>query len=208
MQPVVGPAAPHIDMDRMAELLWSSDPKLNEYIYQSSSVLRRIIKAEWPEDRGLLCHKQALTAVSDGSLLGLLVGHTTVEYAANFEASLTLQTKDMSQGEIDHLTAGIHWMDRLFPEGRDGSYYILELSTMPEARGQGLASLLLNAAEERARTTGCRAICLDVAADNAAVDFYRNRGFETEIETKVPFLELHHGIGTHLHMVKSIGEPE
>lgn len=207
MSPVVGPADPHVAMDRMAELLWSSDPKLNAYIYQTSSVLRRIINAEWPEDRGLLSHKQARTAVSGDVLLGLLVGHTTAEYAANFEASLTLQTKGMSQGEIDHLTAAIHWMDRLFPEARDGSYYILELSTMPEARGQGIASLLLTAAEERARAAGCHAICLDVAADNAAVGFYHNRGFETEIETNVPYLELNHGIGPHLHMVKSIGEP-
>lgn len=206
MSLVVGPADLDVARDRMAELLWSSDPTLNAYIYQNSAVLLRIIKAEWPEHRGLLSHTQAFTAMSGDALLGLLVGHTAAEYTANFEASLTLQTKGMSQAEIKHLTAAIHWMDRLFPEARAGSYYILELATTPKARGRGIASLLLKAAEDRACAAGCNAICLDVAAENAAVEFYRHKGFEVEIETKIPYLQTNHGIGPHLHMVKAIGE--
>lgn len=197
-------AAPDIPPHALADLLWGTDPKLNAYMFRTRETLYRILQGEWPADRGMLCHRHALT-VTDGAVLsGLLVGHTAQDWPENFEASLDIQTRSLTEAEAVYLADAIYWMDRLFPTPRERSYYVLELATAPQAQGQGLASHLLDAAMARAREKGCGSICLDVAADNEAVGFYRHKGFHVEIETRVPYLADTHGIGRHLHMVRAL----
>ena len=204
MVTLVQPACATVPLQALADLLWNTDPLLNGYMFGSMAVARKIIASEWPAERGLLCHKQAFTAMEGDVLLGLLIGHTSREYGANFEAAMVLQTAALTEPEAQHLTQALYWMDRLFPTPRDDSYYVLEFSIAPEAQGGGLARHLLDAAEARACASGCRHICLDVAADNEAVGFYQHIGFEVEIETRVPFLHDTHGIGPHLHMVRNL----
>ncbi|MCE3247819.1 MAG: acetyltransferase [Geminicoccaceae bacterium] len=59
-----------------------------------------------------------------------------------------------------------------------GSLYISALAVMPEWRGQGLGSRLLDAARERARTLGCPALSLICFAENSgARRLYQRQGF-------------------------------
>ena len=61
---------------------------------------------------------------------------------------------------------------------RPGSFYLNTLALHPEERKQGLGTILLAAAERRARETGCSGIMLEVERSNiAAVRFYRRFGF-------------------------------
>ncbi|MEQ3710138.1 MAG: GNAT family N-acetyltransferase [Tateyamaria sp.] len=196
----VEPADASIAPERLADLLWNTDPKLNAFMFRTRDVLLNILRAEWPATRGLLSHRQAFTVMDGASVIGLLVGHQWDEYGPNFEAAQDLQTQNLAQADAAYLNDALEWMDRLFPVPRTGAYYILELSTAASAQGQGIASHLLKSAEERARGSGCTHIALDVSADNAAVDFYLHKGFEVEIETRVPHLDRAHGIGLHLHM--------
>jgi len=200
----VEPAHPDVAPDRIADLLWVTDPALNAFMFGSMDVLHRILQSEWPADRGLLCHRQAFFAGQAGDISGLLVGHTAQEYPVNFEAALTLQTQSLTAEEAGFLDTALHWMDRLFPAPRDGSYYILELAVAPDAQGEGVARKLLDAAQERAVQQGCTHMCLDVAADNAAVEVYQHIGFVTEIETRVPYLADTHAIGLHYHMTRPL----
>ena len=56
---------------------------------------------------------------------------------------------------------------------------ILTLDIVPQARRFGLATQLMNAAEDRLRTLGCSEIYLETAVDNeAAVRLYRKLGYE------------------------------
>ena len=114
------------------------------------------------------------------------------------------QAQHLATEEAEHLTAAIYWMDRLFPTPREGSYYVLELAVSEAAQGEGLAKILLKAALNRALEKGCTSICLDVAADNAAVAFYQHLGFQVEIETCVPYLAQAQAIGLHYHMVRGL----
>jgi ribosomal protein S18 acetylase RimI-like enzyme len=200
----VEPAVASTPPEHLADLFWNTDPTLNAYMFQRRDVLLDVLRCEWPEDRGLLCHKQSVMAVDGASILGVLVGHTEAEYGANFEAAQALQVGRLSEDDAAHMVQSLGWMDRLFPPPRAQSYYVLELSTAPSAQGSGVASHLLDAAEARARSAGCTHISLDVAADNEAVGFYRHKGFEVEIETRVPYLADTYGIGLHLHMMRSL----
>jgi GNAT superfamily N-acetyltransferase len=59
--------------------------------------------------------------------------------------------------------------------------YVSLLALTEEAEGQGIAHLMMQAAESWARAQGYRFLCLDVFADNRhAVEFYERRGFQTE----------------------------
>ncbi len=56
---------------------------------------------------------------------------------------------------------------------------ILTLDILPQARRFGLATNLMNTAEERLRTLGCTEIYLETAVDNeAALRLYRKLGYE------------------------------
>ncbi len=207
MAHVVTRASASIAPEALADLLWNTDPKLNSFMFQRREVLLDILRCEWPENRGLLCHAQAFTVLEGDTVLGLLVGHTADEYGPNFDAAQELQSRRLSPQDATHLNQALHWMDRLFPTPREGAYYVLELSTAVTAQGAGIASLLLDAAENCAKSEGCTHIALDVAADNAAVDFYRHKGFGVDIETRVPYLADTCGIGLHLHMTRPIKVP-
>lgn len=204
MSATVEPAQADVAPERIADLLWSTDPALNAFMFGTMDVLHRILESEWPAQRGLLCHRQAFCAKQGGVISGLLVGRTAQEYPANFEAALDLQTQSLTETEACFLNSALHWMDRLFPEPRDSAYYILELAVGPDARGEGVAQKLLDTARERAMEQGCTQMCLDVAADNTAVAFYRHIGFTVEIQTRVPYLAQNYGIGPHYHMTRPL----
>ncbi len=196
----IGPARADLPPEPIAELIWSTDPALMDFMFRELSVFEKVVKREWPLKEGLICHKQAIVAVSADEFVGLCIGHTNEEYGPNFEAAQRVQTAALNAAEGQHLREALNWMDRLFPEPRASSFYILELAVSEAARGQGLGRRLISGSVERARSKGCERLALDVAADNPAVGLYRHLGLEIEIETRVPFLADGFEIGTHVHM--------
>jgi GNAT superfamily N-acetyltransferase len=59
--------------------------------------------------------------------------------------------------------------------------YVSLLAVTADAEGSGVATRLMAAAEDWARTRGYRFLSLDVFADNRrAIDFYKRGGFEAE----------------------------
>jgi ribosomal protein S18 acetylase RimI-like enzyme len=65
----------------------------------------------------------------------------------------------------------------------------------------GVGRQLIDVAKAKARDAGCQRICLDVAAENDAVQFYERLGMQVAVETRVPELEDNHGVGALYHMV-------
>jgi ribosomal protein S18 acetylase RimI-like enzyme len=60
--------------------------------------------------------------------------------------------------------------------GRDS--FLEEIYIEPEMRSCGLGSVLMRGLENAARDSGCKAIYLEVMADNPAERLYRRMGFE------------------------------
>jgi ribosomal protein S18 acetylase RimI-like enzyme len=66
-------------------------------------------------------------------------------------------------------------------EGRAAaSFYVNTLAIYPGDRNYGLGTVLLDAAERKARKAHCTSLLLEVAAENdGALRFYRRHGFFT-----------------------------
>ncbi len=201
-------ATPDLPSKDIAALIWSTDPVLMDYMFGDPAVFEKVVAEEWSSAEGLLSHGQGMVATEGDQLLGLCVGHTEDEYETNFEASQHVQTRALSPDQGAHLQRALMWMNRLFPDPRAGSFYVLELAVAPDARGKGLGRALLQAAVRRARDRGCARLALDVAADNPVVAFYERIGLQIEIETRVPHLTRAFGVGPHLHMSAALHELE
>ena len=92
--------------------------------------------------------------------------------------------------------AGAAWY-RLFPRDRPGYGFVdertpeLAIAVVPNARGKGVGSALLEALLERARAEGYGAISLSVDRNNAgAIELYERHGFERvgEVDDSVTML--------------------
>jgi ribosomal protein S18 acetylase RimI-like enzyme len=60
------------------------------------------------------------------------------------------------------------------------SFYVNTLAVYPSARNHGLGTVLLYAAERKARKAHCSCLLLEVSADNdGALRFYERHGFAT-----------------------------
>lgn len=67
--------------------------------------------------------------------------------------------------------------------GSRGTGHIITIDVLPSARGVGIGSHLLRAAEERLRTLHCQSVILETAVDNQpALSFYKRHSY-TVIKT-------------------------
>ncbi len=89
---------------------------------------------------------------------------------------------------VDGFPVGAAWY-RLFPPDRPGFGFVdertpeLAIAVVPNARGRGVGSALLEALLERARADGYPAVSLSVDKQNAgAIHVYEQHGFERVAE--------------------------
>lgn len=79
----------------------------------------------------------------------------------------------------------------VFFRKRSGVARLYSLATRPEARGKGVGTVLVEAAEVEARQRRCRALRLEVRVDNHdAIGLYERRGYR-----RIGFLERYYEDG-------------
>ena len=89
-------------------------------------------------------------------------------------SAFTLVAEEVSQGIIGFIVA---------EATRKGVGHIITIDVLADARKRRVGSTLLQAAEHRLRSLGCRVVCLETAVDNAsAIQFYKRHGYDV-IET-------------------------
>jgi ribosomal protein S18 acetylase RimI-like enzyme len=109
------------------------------------------------------CLKHALVCERDGRIAGAMLGYRLSNHGDTPELDGLCPTL---RPEFD------------FAGRRPGSFYINTLALYPAERKQGLGTVLVAAAERRARETNSACILLEVERGNiGAVRFYRRHGF-------------------------------
>ena len=195
------PAKASHQPDPVANLIWTVDPPLMKFLFGTEERWRRVFSYDWSETEGIVCHEQTTLAMQGEDIVGVLVSHTIDEFDEHFVHTRARQGRNESPAFRKHLDHAFDLMAQLFPHGLEGSYFIFDLAVSSKARRMGIGRRLIDVAKAKARDTACKQICLDVAADNDAVQFYEKIGMRVAVETRVPELDQNHGVGTHYHMV-------
>ena len=170
------------------------------FMFESPENWHRLLSIDWPEKEGIDSHANAIVAVDGNQILGVLVGYNAAIIDQQFEASLSRWLKQEPPIKAEYLEQAFSKLGRLFPHPAEGSFYVLDLAVDVNSREGGIGRKLMESAISQARSQGLSTLELDVGADSLAVGFYQKLGMFVEVETFVPELAEHYGVGRHLHM--------
>ncbi len=128
---------------------------------------RELIRMAVTDATSPLVYSNALLAEIDGRPVGLILGYPSEQYGIPPIVE-TIVPRRRLQHVAEILSSRI-----------DDSWYINSVAVAPEARGCGVARLLLTTAADLAREQGFERLSLHAWADNAAaLSLYGSLGFE------------------------------
>jgi len=119
-------------------------------------------------------------AERDGSAVGMVSGYTAEQHRQSSERPLL---RAAGKFNFRMMVVGILCapLFRVIDSVADGDFYLQAVAVDPEARGEGVGSLLIDRIEARAVAAGSRRIALDVSAKNkGALKLYGRRGMTVE----------------------------
>lgn len=198
------PGRPEHGGNQLADLIWTVDAHLMQFLLKTRDNWRRLHLVEWPHREGTFCYGHSRVAMLDGRLAGVIVVHDPLRLDDRLRLTMERWKASETSPLIDHLTHAMTYLDLLFPHLPDDSFFVFDLAVDSRFHGKGIGKRLLETAEADARALGRKSLVLDVNDGNPAVDFYRHCGMEIAIETKIPVLARDHGIGVHYRMVKEL----
>jgi ribosomal protein S18 acetylase RimI-like enzyme len=132
----------------------------------------------------LFSHSHAWIAETKGKSVGMLLGYTEREKAAENPRTGFVLLRCLGFSMIRRLGRLLRLqitIGRIPVQG----YYISNLAVYPEFRGRGIGSTLISRAHQEALEKGCSLLLLDVEIDNeAAIRLYSRLGFTTRGHTR------------------------
>lgn len=190
--------------DRMADLLWYTDPAIFAFIFGELSVFRRLFPQEWTSSYSTQQRDETRVALAGDRVVGLVNSFGGAEVTSRFVVTMERQLAALEPRAQGQLIAAYDAMEWLFPRVPDDALYILNIVVAADLRRQDLGRKLIAEAAQKARRLGLRSVHLDTATDNPAVHFYRRVGFRPVVESRA--LSLPEGISlpNHYRMVMDI----
>jgi len=199
------PATPQASTERVADLIWTVDPKVCEFLFRGDRpTWRELLRADWSQDIGLLSHSHSRVALIDDEVAGVIVGHDRESLQEHWTITLDRWFESTNPAMRAHLPKSFYYLDLLLPKIPEDVFYVLELAVAAEAQRNGIGTKLLLDAFERARDAGYQSLMLDVSAKNPALNFYHRLGMELLVETRVPYLAINHGVDQYLRLEKKL----
>lgn len=182
-------------------LIHDTDPHIFDNLHGFEADLsRRHLAAQWIAEDGLFSYSRARIAVEGEQLLGIQIGYDAHGIAVALEPHMKTCAQVMTADQLLHHDT---WWSEY---GRfsiltipDDTYYLQNLSVVPEWRGCGIGSALLEDAINTARSNGYARLHLDVYDGNPSVRLYERMGLTTIVETRIKPLETHN-FPVHLRM--------
>jgi len=184
LTPRIRPGEPQ-DAAEFARLVMMSDPVFLPYIFAER--FETILLKLFPFRRNLFSHEHVRIIEIAGRPAGMLLGYSYrqmrsemlrtallfLRFAGRFLMRRGLRLlRSMPRRPRDDDSAS--WL-------AEGEFYVSNVAVKPEFRRQGLGRLLLADAVLQAAVLGCRAVALDVEAENReAIRLYEREGFIRE----------------------------
>lgn len=190
--------------DRLADLLWETDPAIFRFIFSDLQVWRRLFPQEWTASCSTQQDDETRVALAGERAVGLVNCFAGAELSTRFAVTMERQLVSLDRDAARQLTAAYDAMEWLFPRVPDDALYILNIVVAEEMRGQDLGRRLIAEAVTKARRLGMRTLHLDTASDNPAVRFYKRVGFRAVVESRAMSLPDGVALPNHLRMVLDV----
>ena len=180
----IRPAHPQ-DTGPIAELMYSSGTELYDYIFQTKDhTAIEFINYEFHSGQGFCGHKNVTVAVNESNT----VYGTGCFYDGHEYNKLVIGTlKNVFRfypilQVLSVLRKMMHTSSVMPPPGKN-ELYLANFGVNPEARGQGIGSLMINHQREIAEQRGYKIFSLDVADNNPRAEaLYRRLGYQQVAE--------------------------
>lgn len=135
----------------------------------------------WQQQGNRFSHEHTLVAVENGHTAG---GVTCLPVDTMNKAMFKTFVDILKYRKLGVILYGLkHFKEMLtlarMKEGEEGEYHISMLATLPDYRGLGVGSMLMEAAEQEAADKGYRYLSLTVKKDNEqALNVYESKGYK------------------------------
>lgn len=190
--------------DRLADLLWETDPAVFRFIFGELPVFRRLFPQEWTSTFSTQQRDETRVALASDRIVGLVNSFAGTEVAARFAVTMERQLAALDPSAQRQLIAAFDAMEWLYPRVPDDALYVLNIVVEADVRGQNLGRRLIAEAASKARRLGLRSVHLDTATDNPAVHFYKRVGFHPVVESRALSLPDGVSLPSHFRMVMDL----
>lgn len=166
------------DIDALAALVLEAGEGIFEQLFEGVMPglhAGQVVRLAVADTGSALSHTNAVVAEEAGRLLGAVLGYPAAEYGLSPVAKALVPSRRVAP------------LAELLESRLPGSFYINTVAVMPEARGKGLARMLVETAIEVAAQKGFDEISLHAWIDNAAAQrLYAGLGFAEIARIDVP----------------------
>ncbi len=168
----VGGKLNHIALDYMTHTLVGT---------RNSSIIEHTLNSLWKSKSNRFSHEYAFEAKIDTNTVGMVTCYPVSVMnklaVPTINKLLKLRKWDLIKHSILNLGAALSIVD--LKEGRNDEYHIGAIATLPESRGYGIGSKLIDFAENQARLNNYKKCSLTVKKENTkALKLYKNLGYE------------------------------
>jgi ribosomal protein S18 acetylase RimI-like enzyme len=189
------------DADLVAELSYETSPETWDRFLGDRERALSVILESFEDLRTDMARDKVIVAELEAEVAGVLACFPVEQGRDRGNALLRLALARTPPWRWPAMLRFFWLARRASPPPPAASLYVDALATTPRFRRRGVASALLDAAEERARSTGLRLVSLDTEVSNApARSLYRGAGYAEEGETKPQ-----HGFPGYVLYVKRVG---
>lgn len=158
---------------------------------KDSEVIDDTMKKLWGQKENRFSHEYAYEAKIDGKTVGIITCYSHCEMEKLAWPTFRELLKTRKWELVKHIFGNIKESLSMFmlKEGRDGEFHIGSIATLPECRGYGVGTKLIEYAEAHARGHKFRKCSLTVKMENdGARKLYERLGYEiVDFIDKDPF---------------------
>ena len=178
--------AERTDLEGPRLLYVSAQPYYDAFAGSQERALR-VLEAIWPRTGHTAAHDRCTLCTVDGDVAGALVAFPAEEGDELARRFLTAALPRVGVWRWPAVVRHLRASAEVMPIPPAGALYVDALATDPAHRRRGVATALLERAEQQARSRGMVGVALDTGLENArAQALYEHRGYEVRGEKRAP----------------------
>ncbi|HEY42160.1 MAG TPA: GNAT family N-acetyltransferase [Dehalococcoidia bacterium] len=198
------------ESDECARLIYISGPNIYSYSFVAGEPkIYEFLKLFYYYPGSMYSKENAVVEEENGKIRGLLLAYPASDMMKMAFRMLKSIKRMIKIGGLSNFLRMLFRLrlNKYLPGVENDEFYISNLAVFEEYRGQGIATKLLDRAEEMAAAKGLRKLSLYVEIDNHhAKKVYEKRGFQEVKKVILPDRYNKYNLYGSYKMIKELGE--